>query len=120
MELPVFIHPVLENPLKHLSLDPTTGLLIDKTKRGKMCIDLLGLNREGLSEERKKIYLAVIAFLKAAITDIQNSDLQSLSNNLSIIDSYLKGKEAYSCAGRRALQDRKDLMAPLKSLREML
>lgn len=119
-ELPVFIHPVLESPFKHLYFDPATGLLIDKTKRGKLCIDLLGLNREGLPPERKKIYLAVIAFLKAAIDDIENSDLPSLRNNLSIIDSYQKGKEPYSCAGQRALKDRQDLMTHLESFRRML
>jgi hypothetical protein len=120
-ELPVFIHPVFESPLKHLSLDPQTGLLIDKTPRGKLCIDLLGLNREGLSRERKKAYLSVIAFLNTAIDNIKKKDLQSLSDNLSLIESYKLGSEAYSWAGQVALKDQRDLMTQIKGLcRRML
>lgn len=119
-ELPVFIHPVIENPLKHLAFDANTGLLIDKTPRGKLCIDLLGLNREGLSRERKKIYLSVVAFIRTAIENIRERDLQSLSENLAIIESYRKGTEAYSWAGRVALKDQQSLLRELKKLCDAL
>lgn len=119
-ELPVFIHPVFEDPLKHFSFDAQTGLLIDKTPRGKMCIDLLGLNREGLAKERRKIYLSVLAFIKTSIESIRKRDLQNVSNYLAIIESYKQGSEAYSWAGQVALKDQRAAMQELEKLYEAL
>lgn len=119
-ELPGFLHPVFDDPHRHLSFDATTGLLIDKTQRGKLCIDLLGLNREGLAKERKKIYLSVLAFVKTSIESIKQRDMQNVSDNLAIIESYKTGKEAYSLAGRVALKHQRAGMEELKRLYDAL
>jgi uncharacterized protein (TIGR02646 family) len=57
-EQPLLINPASENddddPGKHLGIDLTTGLMIPLTERGKMCIEIFGLNvRDRLLEERR-------------------------------------------------------------------
>ena len=47
-ERPAFIHPAKENPLAHFTFDPQTAVLAGKTARGKLCVELPDLNREGL------------------------------------------------------------------------
>lgn len=119
-EVPVFIHPVLEDPRKHISFDADTGLLIDKTPRGKLCIELLGLNREGVAKERRKIYLLVRGLIKTALQQIRDRDLQSLHHQLEIIEAYKQGSESYSWAGQAALQAERAAMKELKRLFDAL
>ena len=64
---PLLLNPVQEDPSEHLDVDLETGLLIDKTDRGRTCIDIFGLNiRQALVTERRKhiqqirIYLAML------------------------------------------------------------
>lgn len=55
-EKPSLLNPWLpeDNPEEHLLFDPTTGLVAGRTTRGEETIQLLGLNRDGLVEERLK------------------------------------------------------------------
>lgn len=119
-ELPVFIHPVLEDPRKHIMLDAETGVLIDKTPRGKQCIDLLGLNREGVAKERKKIYLFVRGLIKTSLQQIRERDLQNLTDQLEIIEAYKRGTESYSWAGQAALKAERAALQELKRLVDAL
>ena len=43
---PVLIDPSAEDPSKHISYSPTTGLYVGVTERGRCTIDVFGLNRE--------------------------------------------------------------------------
>lgn len=54
-EKPSLLNPWLpeDDPHEHLIFDPETGLVIGRTDRGKETVELLGLNRDGLPEERK-------------------------------------------------------------------
>jgi hypothetical protein len=115
-ELPIFIHPVFEDPHKHIRFDAETGLLIDKTPRGRLCIDLLGLNREGVAKERRKIYLLVRGLIKTSLQQIRDRDLQSLADQLDIIEAYKQGSESYSWAGQVALKAEREAMKELKRL----
>jgi len=101
-------------------LDVETGLLIDKTPRGKMCIDLLGLNREGVAKERRKIYLLVRGLVKTSLQQIRDRDLKSLAAQLEIIEDYKQGSESYSWAGREALRAERAAMKELKRLADAL
>jgi hypothetical protein len=60
-EKPSLLNPWLpaDDPADHLLFDPSTGLVIAKTTRGEETKDLLGLNRDGLPEERLKACTAV-------------------------------------------------------------
>jgi uncharacterized protein (TIGR02646 family) len=53
-ENPVFIDPEFENPEEHFYYDEE-GIIYSKTKRGKITIDLIGLNRGELIESRKSV-----------------------------------------------------------------
>lgn len=58
-EQPLLINPVSENddddPSKHLGIDTATGIIFHRTERGKMCIDIFGLNlRDRLLDQRGK------------------------------------------------------------------
>jgi uncharacterized protein (TIGR02646 family) len=57
-EQPLLINPASENddddPSKHIGIDIATGLLFHHTERGKMCIEIFGLNvRDQLLEQRR-------------------------------------------------------------------
>jgi hypothetical protein len=51
-EKPLLIHPGRENPVRHFELDLATGALKGRTAKGRACIKVFGLNREGLIEAR--------------------------------------------------------------------
>jgi hypothetical protein len=119
-ELPVFIHPVFEDPQKHIKFDPDTGLLLDKTPRGKLCIELLGLNREGVARERRKIYLLVRGLVQTSLQQIRDRDLKSVPEQLKIIEDYKEGRESYSWAGQEALRAERAALKELKRLAEAL
>ena len=54
-ERPLLINPVIEDPADHMKVDRDTGVMIEKTPRGKTCIDIFGLNiREALLVERSR------------------------------------------------------------------
>lgn len=72
-EQPVLLNPWLEtdDPADHFLFDPSTGLTIGKTERGRGAVEILGLNRDGLPEERKKtcrdVEKAVLAGVNAIL-----------------------------------------------------
>lgn len=63
-ESPLLINPLIEDPCDHIIFD-TTGILGWHTPKGKMTIDLLGLNEYSLPDLRKERYqLAKAIFSK--------------------------------------------------------
>jgi hypothetical protein len=60
-EKPSLLNPWLarDDPSGHLSFDPKTGLVMGRTDRGRQTIELLGLNRDGLPEERQEACVRV-------------------------------------------------------------
>lgn len=115
-ERPIFIHPVEENPHAHMRFDSLSGELIPKTKRGQLSIDLLDLNREGLCEERKDIYLSVPSLALAARLDAEGGNWHAFLEKLKIINGYKEGRKPYSWVGRKALQDNPLLVRQLNVL----
>jgi uncharacterized protein (TIGR02646 family) len=115
-ERPAFIHPGQEDPQAHMRFDALSGQLIPKTKRGQLSINLLDLNREGLCEERKDIYLSVPALALAARLDAENGKWPAFLEKLRIINGYKDGRKPYSWVGRRALQDNPVLVRRLDVL----
>ena len=116
-ERPLFIHPALEDPAKHLAFDKDTGLLFAKqgSQRGQPCIDLLGLNRSGLPKRRRDIYRDVILALREAIRCFEQQDAD-LDYWLGRIQEYVEGRAEYALAGRQALTDHPDLLRQLQLL----
>jgi hypothetical protein len=67
-EHPALLNPWSDDPDEHLVFDPFTGLVAGLTPRGRVTIDVLGLNRDGLPEDRKKACTAVRNAMKNIVT----------------------------------------------------
>jgi hypothetical protein len=95
-EQPLLINPASpkddDDPSKHLAIDIGTGLMIPLTERGRMCIEIFGLNqRDQLIEERKRA-------IDQAILLIQQLDKGNDSTTLEKIKAIQQGKRSYTMA----------------------
>jgi uncharacterized protein (TIGR02646 family) len=103
-EKPLLINPTSifpeDLPSKHLSINPD-GSLRGLTDRGKMCIQVFGLNlRDQLVTERKRAYreaLLLKAQLKSESTEEQQEAIQEIS-------AIKHGKKSYSIAQIEAVE----------------
>lgn len=105
-EQPLFLHPCVDDPELHFRLDPETGVLAGLTPRGRACVELLDLNREGMPEERKQVYDSAqlhLAMVASASVNAENS--QAASRSMGYLIDYHRGKAAFSCAGRQAIRE---------------
>lgn len=107
-EVPVFIHPAREDPADHLEFDPKTALLIGRTARGQLCIDLLGLNRDALVQLRAQQYSAAMAKAQMVINAATLGDVGMASAFAAEIKNVKDGKAPFSLAGRKGLQDSRE------------
>jgi 5-methylcytosine-specific restriction endonuclease McrA len=120
-EQPLFLHPVFDEPERHLLFDGRTGIIGARDERGQACIDLLGLNREGLPEARRTVYTSLLARMHEALSALRFNALEVFLATLKAMNAYKKGEEEYSCAGRKALEDnREQLSGPLTNFLEIL
>jgi hypothetical protein len=69
-ERPALLNPWLDDPAEHLCFDPDTGVVAGTTERGRITVRLLGLNRDGLPEERKKACEDIRRTVRTAIGDV--------------------------------------------------
>jgi hypothetical protein len=106
-ETPVFIHPVNEDPAEHLEYDVRTGLLIGRTERGQKCIDLLGLNRDGLVELRRRQYVATLAHVRMVQNAVGTGEADLAADLLDHAQGCKDGTRPFSLAGRVALREEK-------------
>ena len=123
-EKPLLIHPFLDSPEPHLTIDHT-GVIGYKTDVGRACVEIFDLNRGRLPVRRRKVYTSVVAILTAAvllrsqIADTKRpreEDKRQLVEYLSDIKAHMVGEAEFSMAGRRAIQDSPNLLKPLASL----
>ena len=110
-EEPLLIHPVLQDPEQHLSVDDT-GIFAAKTPEGKTCIDIFGLNvREALVECRRAAYREtkdkVIALLSAL-----HHNAPEVGSRLSELQDIKRGKKPYSAPARVAIQKEYEILKP--------
>jgi len=116
-EEPKFVHPVFDDPSRHLAFDPQTGVVFWKSRRGRACVELLDLNREGLPEARRRAYTSAVSDAIAAIAFLNQGDVGEAKLRLDDLEAYRAGTRPYSLAGRRAIRDRR---AELRQLRDAL
>jgi hypothetical protein len=55
-EQPLLLNPVEDEPTDHFKLDGKTGILTPRTDRGRVTIDVLGLNKRDLPAHRAQAY----------------------------------------------------------------
>jgi hypothetical protein len=105
-ERPLLINPASTNPnddpRKHLQVDPDTGLMIGLTERGKMCIEIFGLNvRDRLVEKRRKACREIPALFQ----DLQRPpDDRECQETLAELHNIKMGKREYSMSQNAMLK----------------
>lgn len=114
-EQPLFINPAdtRSNPDLHLKVDGT-GILGASTDEGQACIRLLGLNRDGLVDERRRTYLQV----QSTVMTVTNGAMTGgdVRQHMTLLAEYQAGQQPYALAGRTALKERRSVLQALLSL----
>ena len=114
-EEPLFIHPVLKDPQDHFDFVPDTGFLVGKTEEGRKCIEVLDLNREGLTEGRRRKYDEIKDRVSSAFNLLTNNAPTAL-RRLGDLKADKDGHTSYTFAARRAFSDARKEAAPLLDL----
>ena len=116
-EEPLLLHPIFDHPEEYLGFDENTGIIYarDNNEKGKTCIELFDLNREGLPEKRYKIYTSIRARLQEGFAAACFSAWDVYQADLQFISDHELGKEEYAMAGRKALKDRPELLQALQT-----
>jgi hypothetical protein len=103
-ERPVLLNPWKDDPNEHLVFDDPTGIIGFKTERGRVTIDILGLNRDGLPEARRKaIKDAALAFrrLNEALARGDEDEADDIEKEFAAIWS---GDAEFSAVANAALE----------------
>ncbi len=97
LENPLLINPVTDPPEDHLKIDTETGMMAHRTDRGRVCIDIFGLNlRDRLPERRKDVCDLVRAKFLQLMYAPDSADAEKT------LLEFETGKREYSMAGRAA------------------
>jgi hypothetical protein len=103
-EKPVLLNPWKDDPDEHLVFDDPTGVIGYKTDRGRISIDVLGLNRDGLPEARRKAYkTAVLAFRRLNEAYAREDDDEAVEIEKEF-DAIWSGEAEFSAAASAALE----------------
>jgi len=102
-EKPLLLNPYEDDPNRHLSFDVKTGMVTHKSSRGKVTIDTLGLNREGLVRARldtiERVQSLWADYMKA-ISRMNGDEADRIQRELS---SYRSGIQPFAAAARAML-----------------
>lgn len=111
-ETPLLINPTEINPDDHLYMDKT-GTMFWRSKKGKICVKILGLNLSDLPDTRKMVY---DDFKKKTIEysikmqDIRSQGINStpyLDNLLAEVKAAKNGELPYTMAAKLGIEDGK-------------
>lgn len=119
VEEPLFVHPVFDNPEEHFVLDEM-GVLGWKTPRGKACIEMLGLNREGMPEARSGVYRALEGRMMMLLNALILRQWGVVDDVLEEMSAFQQGKKEFSCAGRKACEDHREVNERLQKFMRAL
>lgn len=93
-ERPLLIHPARTDPSRHFVLELETGFLRGLTESGRVCICVLGLNRDILVRERKLAIQTATMYLSQGKLVARTPDFRAR------LEESLKGLLPYSFAWR--------------------
>lgn len=101
-EKPLLLNPLVaeDDPALHITYDPITGRLIPTTDRGRVTIEVLNLNREGMDNARRDVYDAV----RSRILDLTHAEMDNdrarADRHMTYLLQVKRGQTQYSIAGR--------------------
>jgi hypothetical protein len=101
-EKPLLLHPAFDDPAEHLKIDAQTGVIYGTTDRGKTTVEIFDLNREGLPEKRRDVYVQVIAVAHMAAA---GGSTELRRQWVELLEGHREGAQEYAAAGRLALAD---------------
>ena len=111
-EEPLLIHPgsgePKDDPELHFSMDPDTGVMSGETDRGRMCIQIFGLNLRGLPTDRRKATREV----KSLVSEF----LYNRARRAEVVEelaSIKAGKQPFTMAQKAAFSDLRPLVREL-------
>ena len=115
-EQPLLLNPLCDDPCEHLEV-ARNGVMVSKSSRGKMCIEVFGLNlRQRLIAKRADVMRCIDSDIKILmISSVSSSHLHGLLKTKLIkkIRSIQSGSTLYSAAGRSALEYHASLIQQL-------
>jgi hypothetical protein len=117
-ELPSLINPLSQNPEdypeNHFEMDKS-GVLASKTTRGRICIDLLGLNDRDLPNARRAKYLEVEQLVRNWYVEAQRQNQHIADEMYDRITKIKNGFEPYTMIARKAIKDTLEAMEALSA-----
>jgi hypothetical protein len=97
-EQPALLNPWLDDPAQHLFFDPDTGVAAGITERGRITVRLLGLNRDGLPERRKKACEGLRRTFGTSVHDVTRDVPRPA--DISELQSVIEGSAEFAAACR--------------------
>lgn len=101
-EKPLLLNPWIDDPEKHLIFDDT-GVVGFKTRRGEVTIDVLGLNRDDLIDERKEACTRAKEDLRGLLVAYAHNNVREVEDYEKRLRDIFDGKTPYSAAARAAV-----------------
>ncbi len=103
-ENPLLIDPYVDDPAEHFTFSPETGIIGGKTERGKLTIEILGLNREGLIEDRKSTAEAAGDDYTEYVEATMKKNEAERERRRTKFQAYEKGEAPYSAFGKEMIR----------------
>jgi hypothetical protein len=117
-ELPSLINPLSQDPEddpeNHLEMDKS-GVLAAKTTRGRICIDLLGLNDRDLPNARRERYLEVERLVRDWYVEAQRQNQHIADELYDRITKIKNGHGPYTMIARKAIKNTIEAMEALSA-----
>jgi uncharacterized protein (TIGR02646 family) len=89
-ETPLLLNPCIDNPEKHLFFEEN-GTVTELSARGKVTIDIMGLNRKELVQRRKTVAFAMITLLDSTLSKTRATD-QTVRGVLNLVQDLHAGR----------------------------
>jgi hypothetical protein len=90
-----------------IDIDLETGVFFHKTARGKQCIELLGLNRDGLAAKRREAYRSLCMKIGNRFSNPNNH--MAIDETARAVADCRDGKAEFAFVGRKTLVAQKEL-----------
>jgi len=111
-EEPLLLHPAEDNPEDHLLVDSGTGVITGLDDRGRMTVQILGLNvRDRLPEARCKAVTEVMTLLHRILYD---EDQAKWEKAAEAVREIWEGRREYALAARQYLRPRVPYLQSLR------
>jgi uncharacterized protein (TIGR02646 family) len=102
-EKPLLLNPWLDDPEEHLIFDDT-GVVGFRTRRGEVTIDVLGLNRDALIDDRREACELAAGYVRSLQEAYARQDITEANRYEAKLDAILLGNAPYSAAALSAAQ----------------